>query len=203
MSDLKDAWKNKNVFLKQLEYNRTELSKKEKYPQHWTNFLECVSETKPKSVLDIGCGCGSLSEVLRRDFPDIQYTGIDYSSDAIELAKRTWISSEFYVKDILDLTEQDVSSYDLLFASAVFDVMPNGDFALEHILKICSTSFMLSRPKFTMFESHYKTYRAYDEITTCEYYHNQNKFLDLCNKYSYNRISFGSDILLSKHDQPI
>jgi len=203
MSDIKDAWKNKKVFLKQLEYNLQELSSPERYPNHWKALLLCIEKTNAKSILDIGCGCGAVSEVVRMNCPSVRYVGLDYSSDAIDLAKNTWGSSEFFVKDLMDLTENDVSSYDLLFSSAVFDVMPNGDEALEHVMKICVGSFLLSRPKFTLSESHYTEYIAYDEIQTCAYYHSKNNFVDMCDKYGYTINVIGNDILLVKNDKSI
>ena len=198
MPDLKNAWKNKNVFQKQLDLNLKELQDKESYPPHWNNCILHINNFKPKNILDIGCGCGAFSKVISEQFPDMKYTGMDYSEDAIELAKKTWESDSFIVNDIMELKEEDVSKYDLLFVGALFDVMPNGDEAMEHLMSICSTSMLISRMKLTENESFYTTYTAYDEIETCAYHHSVNNFVDLCEKYSYDIYHIQSDIYLVK-----
>ena len=197
MSDLQNAWKNKSVFQKQLQFNLKELEHRTKYPPHWEVCISLIEHFKPKSVLDIGCGCGALSEVFLREFPDIKYTGMDYSEDAIELAKRTWRTQDFHVKNVMDLTEEDLD-YDLILAGALFDVMPNGDEAMEHVMKICSSSLLISRMKLTERQSYYTTYTAYDEIETCAYYHNRYKFVDMCEKYSYEIYPVQDNIYLVK-----
>ena len=102
------------------------------------------------------------------------------------------------INDVMNLKEEDVSDYDLLFVGALFDVMPNGDEAMEHLMSICSTSILISRIKLTENESFYTTYTAYDEIETCAYHHNVSNFVDLCQKYSYDIYNIQSDIYLVK-----
>ena len=86
----------------------------------------------------------------------------------------------------MSLIQSDISEYDLVFTSALFDVMPNGDDALEHILRLQPKSLLVSRAKLTLDESFYRTYTAYDEIETCEFYHNKDNFLSLCGEYNYD-----------------
>lgn len=198
MFELKDAWKNKEVFEKQLRYNLTELSDKNSYPLHWNNCIEFVRYFKPKSFLDLGCGCGALSEVLFREFPEMQYTGMDYSEGAIEIANKEWSDRTFHVKDLMELNKSELTDYDVIFASAVFDVMPNGDEALEYLMSVSPTNIILSRPKFVSESSYYKTYIAYDLIETCAYHHNKEKFVELCEKYGYDIVQLNGDLYLEK-----
>ena len=202
MSDLKDAWKSAEVFKKQLAWNLNELESSESYAPHWKQCIALIKQFKPLNVLDLGCGCGAMSEVFLRELPDVKYTGMDYSKDAIELAKKTWKSNNFFVKNVMDLDEHDVSKYDLLFAGALFDVMPNGDEAMEHVMKLGSDSLLLSRMKLTLQESFYTTYRAYELIETCAFHHNRDNFVALCEKYSYNIHPLDDNIYLVKNDKP-
>jgi trans-aconitate methyltransferase len=141
---------------------------------------------KPKTILDVGCGCGAIYELCRRELPDIEYYGLDYSENAIELAKKTWDKSRFSVKDCISLTNEDVEPYDLVHMGALLDVLPNGDEVLEHILSTSPKSVLITRMKLTKKESYYNTYEAYNEIITCEYYHNRHNFIKLCEKYGYS-----------------
>jgi trans-aconitate methyltransferase len=178
-----EAWKYSNVFVKQLKVNLEEL--KGPYPPHWYAFIELLNIYKPKTLLDVGCGCGAVYELCRKELPYIEYFGIDYSKNAIELAKKTWGNSRFSVKDCLLLTEQDVSNYDVIHLGALLDVLPNGDDVLEYILKLSPKSILITRMKLTERDSYYNTYEAYNEIMTCEFYHNKKNFKELCEKYNY------------------
>jgi trans-aconitate methyltransferase len=180
--NLGDAWKNKNVFQKQLELNMNEFSS---YPPHWNASVQLIEHFNPINILDVGCGCGSFYKVCQDNLPNVSYTGIDYSEDAVELAKETWDPSSFFIKDVLDLTAEDIEPYDLLYMGALLDVIPNADDVLEHILSLKPKSVIISRMKLTNDDSYFDTYVAYDEITTCAFHHNVEKFMDMCTKNSY------------------
>ena len=184
MNDLENAWKDDTtIFHKQLELNLEELEGN--YPEHWNIFINLVDRFSPKNILDIGCGCGAYYELCKRHF-DVEYTGIDYSEHAIQLAKSHWGHERFFVKDYKGLTPEDVDGFDLLHVGAMLDVLPNGDEALEFILSLSPQALLIGRMKLTTVESYYNVYTAYDAITTCEFYHNKNNFSKLCSKYNYS-----------------
>ena len=191
-----NSWKNKNVFKKQLDLNIDELSNN--YPKHWSIFIEFINQEKPSSILDIGCGCGSYYELCNREFNKIKYTGIDYSSDAIELAKNKWSYDEFYVKDINELSIDYITNFDIIHLGALLDVLPNGDEVLEHILKLSPKKIIIGRMELTDKSSYYETYNAYNEIITYKYFHNKDNFIFLCEKYGYISFNINNNFLLKK-----
>jgi len=198
MDNVINSWKNDNVFKKQLELNLKELSSENNYPSHWRAFLALLRQFKPKSILDIGCGCGAYYALCNKELPNIRYTGIDYSSEAIDLAKKYWSYTGFIVKNYLDLTKEFVSYFDLVHLGALLDVLPNGDEALEYILSLEPKSVLIGRMKLTNNPSYYETYTAYDEITTCAYYHNRDVFTQLCDKYGYKITNIENNFYLKK-----
>jgi trans-aconitate methyltransferase len=185
-NDLINSWKNSTVFEKQLEFNLNELSSITNYPIHWKISINILKNIKSKSLLDIGCGCGSFFKVCKDNLPRLKYCGCDYSEDAINIAKKTWIDGCFFVKDIMDFTECDVDKYDVLYASAVLDVSPRGDEMLEKILSLGVSEVVLSRVKTTNEDSYYTSYKAYDTIETCAYYHNVKNLISIFLKYNYS-----------------
>lgn len=69
--------------------------------EHWTNFLQASLPSTATTILDIGCGTGSLSVVLAKLGHNV--TGIDLSSAMIALARtkaeRLGLEIEFHVMD--------------------------------------------------------------------------------------------------------
>jgi len=54
------------------------------YPRLKYDILKSViEESKPNKLLDIGCGGGKFLATLEKEFPEIEFTGIDASKKAI------------------------------------------------------------------------------------------------------------------------
>jgi trans-aconitate methyltransferase len=200
MKNVIDSWKNKEVFLKQLNFNLNEILCTDNYPEHWKSFIVLLDNFKNKKILDIGCGCGTYYQICKKHFPHIEYTGIDYAEEAISLAKSVWNYDNFYVKNYTDLTPDYVRSFDLIHLGAVLDVLPNGDEALEFILNLSANNILIGRMKLTDKESYYEIYQAYGEIETCAYYHNKQKFIDIAKQYNYCIYNIEDNFYLKKHE---
>ena len=56
---------------------------------------EMIRPLKFESVLDVGCGQGSLLAEFKLEFPSIKPNGVDVSSSAIELARRRVPDGDF------------------------------------------------------------------------------------------------------------
>jgi 2-polyprenyl-3-methyl-5-hydroxy-6-metoxy-1,4-benzoquinol methylase len=192
-----NSWKNKEVFDKQLDLNIKELDGK--YPRHWVNNIELLSMFKPTSILDIGCGCGAFYKVCKEELPAIKYFGTDYSREAIDLATETW-GEHFEVLNYKDLTKEYVSKYDVLYLSALLDILHDGDQALEFILSLEAKQLLISRVKLTNKDSNYKEYIAYNSITTYAYYHNIDKFFTTIKDYGYEIAGKEDNFYLSKKE---
>jgi cyclopropane fatty-acyl-phospholipid synthase-like methyltransferase len=79
--------------------------------------LKCLARelrslgVKPRRILDVGCGAGVLTPVMRRLFPDSQITGIDKSVQMTGLAERKYGRiARFEVLDFFDCR----SEYELI-----------------------------------------------------------------------------------------
>ena len=70
----------------------------------WVNYLEDMLERlayRPRTVLDVACGTGNVSEELARR--GYQVVGVDISPDMIEVAKSKNSSVDYLVQDIAEI----------------------------------------------------------------------------------------------------
>tara|TARA_R110002051_G_scaffold213190_1_gene278177 strand:- start:90 stop:701 length:612 start_codon:yes stop_codon:yes gene_type:complete len=176
-----DSWKqSKSTFDQQLERNIYELNSN--YPPHWINFISVV-ENSPniKRVVDVGCGAGVYCNLCEK--LNIDYIGYDYSSSAIELAESTW-GGDFNCLNYKDLTEDHITETDLVVANALFDVLPNGNEALETLLKLKPKRLLAQRVRLTEKKSYCEEYAAYD-IMTYKFFHDSDELFATLKAHNY------------------
>lgn len=83
---------------------------KDDYP----HILEELKGYSFQTLLDVGCGTGPMIELLLKEFPDKNYTGIDLTPQMIKVAqKKNLVHTKFLVGD----------SENLPFAENTFDVV--------------------------------------------------------------------------------
>lgn len=84
----------------------------------------------PKTVVDIGCGPGNSTKVLRDFFPNADIIGIDNSPNMIKKAKAEYSNIDFRLCDALSLKGR----YDLLFSNACLQWLPNHDMIIPFLI---------------------------------------------------------------------
>jgi trans-aconitate 2-methyltransferase len=95
-------------------------------------LLARVPLTSAARVVDLGCGPGNSTALLRERFPSARLTGVDSSSAMLERARQELPG--------LDFVEADVASFhaseppDLLFANAVLHWLPDHAALLPRLL---------------------------------------------------------------------
>lgn len=77
------------------------------------------------SILDVGCGQGTLNGFLKKKFSNFQYTGIDITPKMIQYAKEAYPDAEFICDDFL--TYNFTKKYDWVIAAGTFNVKVEGD----------------------------------------------------------------------------
>lgn len=80
-------------------------------------------------VLDLGCGNGRLIEALKDK--NVEYLGLDNSSELIELARTNYPGKGFLVGDILDLSSINNNYYDYIFCLATLQHIPSRNLRLK------------------------------------------------------------------------
>ncbi|MGE0552366.1 MAG: trans-aconitate 2-methyltransferase [Gemmatimonadales bacterium] len=90
-----------------------------------------IGDLRGRSVLEVGCGVGTLYPLLKRQFPSARYTGVDVVPEMIDCAARKHSDARFRC---VDLTESDLDeSFDYVLMSMLFNNRTDGaeDFLRE------------------------------------------------------------------------
>ncbi|MBP3359680.1 MAG: methyltransferase domain-containing protein [Clostridia bacterium] len=83
-----------------------------------------ISVEHPNNILDIGCGPGNSTSVLKKIFPQACILGVDSSEDMIKKAKELYPDINFKLCDVT--TELDkLDKYDVIFSNACLQWIPN------------------------------------------------------------------------------
>jgi trans-aconitate methyltransferase len=91
-------------------------------PSYGKGLLPLMGDVRGKTVLDIGCGSGVLTEEIHKMGAVVH--GIDASVSMIALAKSQFPDLDLSVADALSLPFQD--AFDVVFSNAVFHWVEGG-----------------------------------------------------------------------------
>lgn len=82
-------------------------------------FREVIDRHAPKTVLDIGCGTGTVSAALAAVYPQVQFLGVDSDRRSLEHAQSRTRSSNLRFLYMNEL--RDSQKFDLIVASEVIE----------------------------------------------------------------------------------
>ena len=89
------------------------------------DLLAQIHLENPHRVVDLGCGPGNSTAVLRERYPTAELSGIDSSEDMLAKARATLPDVPFHQADLTTYTPTD--AVDLFFSNAVFQWLPQND----------------------------------------------------------------------------
>jgi ubiquinone/menaquinone biosynthesis C-methylase UbiE len=147
--------------------------------------LEYIDMRKIKTVLELGCGIGFVSQYLAETY-NLTVYGTDYDKEQIQIAKKLQPKIDrlsFQIEDAANLSFED-SSVDLVLAQNVFHHIPNWEDAIKEIARVlCSGGYFvwldLTFPRIVknIFFPFVKNYGLYtiDDIETALEYHKFKK----------------------------
>ena len=121
------------------------------FSRHTRRLLKnLIRPLKIRSILDVGCGQGSLLTELKMEFPYIEPNGVDISKSAIELAQQRLPNGRFAVLDVA--RESLDEKYDLVICSEVLEHIPDDDTALRNLRSMTRQYLLISTPQGRMRE---------------------------------------------------
>lgn len=77
-----------------------------------------VARDNVRRILDLGCGTGGLTRMLRESFPSAEITGVDISPGMVEFARRHSPGVDFVAADAEQYVHGLARGYDLIVSNA-------------------------------------------------------------------------------------
>ncbi len=90
----------------------------------------------PEKIIDIGCGPGNSTNVLKNLFPKAYILGIDNSKNMIENARENYPDLEFKVCDAEKELGNFENDFDIVFSNACIQWIPNHSVLLENMFSL-------------------------------------------------------------------
>lgn len=94
------------------------------------------------TVLDVGCASGGFFNIMRSFEPHIEYTGVDLSEKAVELAKERYPEARFMVTNGFSLPFDD-NTFDVVHCTSIFNNEPNYQAMIEEMYRV-SNRFVIA-----------------------------------------------------------
>jgi trans-aconitate 2-methyltransferase len=97
------------------------------------DLLNRLRLADPQRIIDLGCGPGNSTQVLRRRFPESEIIGLDSSPEMIGRARREFPEGLWQLEDVTQWkTEQP---FDLVFSNAMLQWVPDHEHLLPRLLE--------------------------------------------------------------------
>ncbi len=84
-----------------------------------------VQLAAPREIIDIGCGPGNSTAVLRARWPSARVAGLDSSPEMLETARRSQPQQEWILADAASWQAGATADYDLVFSNAALQWIPD------------------------------------------------------------------------------
>ena len=150
-----------------MEWNSTLYDKKHDFvAEYGKALLEFIPQNAKQTILDLGCGTGTLTAQLAELCNKV--VGVDASQSMIDKAKEEFGNIEFKVCDALVLPFEN--EFDIIFSNAVFHWISDHDALLKNIHKALKPQGILVCE-----------FGASGNIATIE-----NAFLEVCSSRGYS-----------------
>jgi trans-aconitate 2-methyltransferase len=108
------------------------------------DLVNRIQLENPKKIIDIGCGPGNSTLVLKQKFPQSYILGVDNSPNMIDTAQKDFPEMDFQLCDAgrdLDRLDHD---FDLVFSNACVQWIPDHPTLLQKFMDLLQPSGVLA-----------------------------------------------------------
>ncbi len=87
------------------------------------DLVDRIQIESPRRIVDIGCGPGNSTQVLRARWPEAEIVGLDNSAEMIEAARERYPEQEWLLADAA--TWSSAKPFDVVFSNAALQWLPD------------------------------------------------------------------------------
>ena len=98
----------------------------------------------PNSILDLGCGPGNSTKVLKDKFPNAKIIGADNSDEMLEKARGLYPDIEFINLDANGDLHEINEKFDIVFSNACIQWLPNHNELLPKLMTLLKPNGILA-----------------------------------------------------------
>jgi len=109
------------------------------------NIFSMIKKVKPTSMLDVGCGEGHTTKIIKNHYPFIDIKGCELEDEALQIAKKKDNNIEFIQGSIYELKWKK-SSFDLVMASEVLEHLEKPNEAIKEVKRVTKKYCLFSVP---------------------------------------------------------
>ncbi len=106
------------------------------------DLLSRIGLASPHRIIDLGCGPGNSTALLRERWPQAEITGLDRSPEMIAAARKAYCAGRWIVGDIS--TWSDAAPFDVIFSNAALQWVPEHAALLPRLLSMVAAGGVLA-----------------------------------------------------------
>lgn len=96
------------------------------------DLIARIHVADPARIIDLGCGPGNSTAILRQRWPNADITGLDNSAEMITSASQTYPTEKWVLADIASWSAE--APFDLVFSNAALHWLPDHAQLFPHLL---------------------------------------------------------------------
>ncbi len=100
------------------------------------DLADRIDIDKPKRIIDIGCGPGNSTAVLKEKYPNAYILGVDFSSNMIEKARSEHPDIDFMLFDASKDFDKLEGKFDIVFSNACIQWIPEHKKLISNMMSI-------------------------------------------------------------------
>lgn len=139
-----------------------------------------ITIENPQRIIDIGCGPGNSTNVLKQRYPNAYILGVDLSENMIARARADYPELDFMHFDAANDFDKLDEKFDIVFSNACIQWIPNHKKLLGNMMNILNTGGIMAIQKPCQEEM--KIHKIIAKLTSSEKW--QNKFTSKREFYS-------------------
>lgn len=115
------------------------------YVQQICEQIREKDKDKVVKILDAGCGGGFITDLLARNVENVELIGLEYTREAIDIAKAANQEISFVQGDIYAIPFEK-NEFDLVLCTEVLEHLERPDRALRELTRVASHTILLTVP---------------------------------------------------------